>query len=66
MLKEHGLEKAHSVRVLITSDWNDTEYAMLKLLPVSGGDGVTRELLQELDLQFDEPMPLRVDDQAAL
>ncbi|CAI5730849.1 unnamed protein product [Peronospora farinosa] len=48
MLKEHGLEMAHGVRVPITSDWNDTENAMLQLLPVSGGDGITVKKFQSI------------------
>ena len=48
MLTEHGLEMSHGVRVPISLDWNDTENAMLKLLPDSGRDGVTAKMFQSI------------------
>uniref|UniRef100_A0AAV1U951 Reverse transcriptase Ty1/copia-type domain-containing protein n=1 Tax=Peronospora matthiolae TaxID=2874970 RepID=A0AAV1U951_9STRA len=49
MLKEHGLEMGHSVRVPITQDWNDNEESVAVPLPVFGGDGVvTVKVFQSL------------------
>ena len=40
MLKDHGFEIGHSVRVLITQDCNEIDASVIVHLPVSGRDDV--------------------------